>query len=120
MQITEHRWTTEDGELAEITTGCDGEFSWSFPPGSVAAVLVCEVMRQVNAAPAARESAAAKVGAAGCLCLNEFGKVREGMRPVTSGRYETVTEGYLQSLAVDVHDPRCPVELARKIREGQP
>lgn len=67
-------------------------------------------------ADAQREAYAALVEAAGCLCLDEVPHVRTDFDAIA--RLEVTRDGpeYRELMVVDIHDPRCPVALAAKIR----
>jgi hypothetical protein len=67
-----------------------------------------ELLRQVGERIAARESSAATLEAAGCVCweLPKSGPQVFAWNPEDEGPH------------VAVHDPRCPIALARQIREG--
>ncbi len=82
-----------------------GREYWNGSPGFHAGVL------------AAREEAAAKVEAAGCLCLDEEGRERRDFDSASNWRCEDGPV-YREWRVVDIHDPRCPIALARQIREG--
>jgi hypothetical protein len=69
---------------------------------------------------AARESVAAKVEARGCICKELWMASQSEPGVYSFEGWFKGTRTYTDFDTLAEHDPRCPVALARQIREGQP